>query len=224
MRCIRRSHFLLKRLRFLFRSLASGMAFYNFDGLKLQVKVIDFSSMQDVVAGSTMAFLGKSSLNRVSQSGKLCHAYSYVALAAGRFEDADHLCGVCGWLTGRKHDKLICGIEPVDECRNCFYSESLCVCCLLAVGMDVRCLHCVFDANGTGIEPARLLMLRAWYWSGHFADALLNCGPWHFSQREANPSGPWRDGEGTPWPFQVTRVIQYEDAPFSIQHDSWRGG
>ena len=210
MRCTAES-FWLKRLRFLFQSLASVMALYYFDGLQLQVKVMDFSSMQDVLAGSTMAFLGKSSLNRVSQTGKLCHAYSYVALAAGRFEDADHLCGVCGWLTGRNHNSLTCGTEPSTQCIS-FYSEALCVYCIRAVGKDVRCLHCIFDAGGRGIAPTQLLMLRAWYWSEHFADALQNCGPWHYSQREANPSGPWRDGEGTPWPFQVTRVIQHEVA------------
>ena len=179
-----------------------SMALYYCEGLAMQRKVIDFGSMADLVAASTQAFLGYSSMKQAASACKETHLYLYVALTGFRWAElSPDLCGACGWLTGRQHCQAVCtDICSVSfVCRDCIQQEG--VRDRIAKGLSAFSTYALLRNMDTGISPEDLLKIQAWYFSDQLSKAIFG-GQLVYS---LSVVVPWNIS----YPYSVSQVVPW---------------
>ena len=177
------------------------MASYYCNAFGIQSKVLDFSKIIDVLSGSTEAFLGYCSMNKVARACKVCNCYLRIALTGFRFNHLPgNLCGVCGWVTGRPHMNFRCDRDDcvADEdqyfCHRCVYVQAhACI-----------CVYCLDWQKHRGISHKQRLIMQAWWYSNELADAIEGTGLWR-RQMLDHLGG----GVSLIYPCSVSQVLPY---------------
>ena len=192
------------------------MALYYLDGNAVQLKAIDFTSMPELLSASSQAFLGYSPMKELAVVSKKCRRFLYIVLTAHRWDTLPvMLCGVCGWLTSRRHGYLSCDNQAasIDRCC-CNFDQYFCDRCIRIQGDEALCLYCLHWESHTGISNGDRLFLQAWTFSLDLRDAILGYG--------YHSSGPGMCvGPNSPvYPFSASEVIPYNvNGHLSVYYD-----
>ena len=188
------------------------MALYFFDGSGVQAKPIEYGCNVDLVSASTQAFLGYAPMQQVAMTAKACHSYLYIALTGFRQHELSiKLCGVCGWLTGRRHTYLSCGQPGQTQAYmyNAKDEEYYCGHCVrdqqgihVAADDTKTCLYCLGREALPSIRPLERSVIKACHFSKALNNAIRRRGVW---RRQASD-----DDVVLVYPYSVSLVLGYD--------------